>query len=89
MDSKLQTFLKKASEIENAKLYIKNLIVFDHDGDNPQKDMVAIKFQIKNTKKGTTEAEYVVYAKNMEELFKKVNQLENDYFKEYEIEEDY
>jgi len=89
MDTKLKDFVEKASKIKNAKLYVENYVKFNHNGDNSKKDIVAVAFNIKNTDSGNIEAEYIVYAKNMDELINKVNQLQKDYFSEYETEEDF
>jgi len=93
MDTKLKDFVEKASKIKNAKLYVENYVEFNHNGDNSKKDIVAVAFNIKNTDSGNIEAEYIVYAKNMDEnmdeLINKVNQLQKDYFSEYETEEDF
>ena len=87
MDSKLKDFITKLSEIENVKLYVKNCVEFNHNG--AEKDTVAVRFRLKNLDTGNFEGEYIVYAKDMDELIRKINKLETEYFSEYEIEKDF
>lgn len=87
MDIKLKNFIDKASQIENAKLIVKNCVKFNHN-ENQVKDKVAVGFYIENID-GNIEAEYIAYANNIDKLIKIVNQIETEYFSEYEIEEDF